>query len=331
MTSLVSREAAVLISSLALLLLVAVTFLGTVSVPLSNLVLGRKIVVGAAFYNDVLIPIALVLLAATAAAPLLRWGLPPTVQQRRALGISVLAGVAAAAIALARGVRHPLGLAVAGLAAAAVAALAAALVLDAQQDPSAAFGWKLLRLLRANRRRYAGFLVHMGFVCLVVGVAGSSLGTRRQELIMREGETVSWAGRSIHYAGLIQRELPDKSTLEARLEVSEGGQPAYILLPGQYLYRPQFESATMVAIHSTWAGDFYTILHGRRGQDRVSLTLVENPLMRWLWTGGIVAAAGAVWGLWPARRPSRGTPPVPRPKGAALRRRTNTIRVRGKP
>ena len=62
-----------------------------------------------------------------------------------------------------------------------------------------------------------------------------------------------------------------------------------------------------VAIHSTWGGDFYTILHSGEGQDRIQLTVVENPLMRWMWlAGGIALAAAAPW-FWPARRPKKGT------------------------
>ena len=56
-----------------------------------------------------------------------------------------------------------------------------------------------------------------------------------------------------------------------------------------------------MAIHSTWGGDFYTILHGGEGASRVSFTFAENPMMRWLWLSGWVAGAGALVGLWPAQ------------------------------
>ena len=180
-STVVSREAVVLLSTLALLLLVLAMLLGTISVPLSNILLGRKITFGTAFYNNVLIPIALLLLAGTASAPLLRWGMRPTPRQRKALLAAAIAAIVGPVAIWICGVRHPFGLAVAWLVAAALLILAASLFLDAARyDPRRPW-LHLLRAAVGGRRKYAGFLIHLGFVSLVVGVTGSSLGTRRQE------------------------------------------------------------------------------------------------------------------------------------------------------
>ncbi len=82
LTSIWSREAFIIISMVALLLLAAVTVAGTLSVALSEAIVGRRIMVGPEFYNHVLMPIGLVLLATMAAAPLLRWGAPPSGQAK---------------------------------------------------------------------------------------------------------------------------------------------------------------------------------------------------------------------------------------------------------
>ena len=263
-STVVSREAVVLVSTVALLLLVMVMLVGTISVPLSNILLGRKITFGTAFYNNVLIPIALLLLAGTASAPLLRWGSGP-LPARKALVAAAIAAIVAPVAAWACGVRHPFGLAVVWLVAAGLLTLAASLFLDAARyDPRKPW-LHLLRAAAGGRRKYAGFLIHLGFVSLVVGVTGSSLGTRRQDFVLREGESVQWAGRTIRYVGLIERDEPDKFVAEAELEISDRGAAGYRLRPAQHLHRPQNEWTTEVAIHSTWSGDFYTILHGNRG------------------------------------------------------------------
>jgi cytochrome c biogenesis factor len=74
--------------------------------------------------------------------------------------------------------------------------------------------------------------------------------------------------------------------------------------PARHLHLLQNEWTTAVAIHSSWSGDFYTILNGGLSGKAV-LTLVENPMMRWIWLGGICAVLGAVIGIWPGgtRRP----------------------------
>ena len=49
-----------------------------------------------------------------------------------------------------------------------------------------------------------------------------------------------------------------------------------------------------VAVHSTWSGDFYGILQGGTGENQITLSLIENPLLRWLWLGGGMAVAAAL-------------------------------------
>ena len=83
-------------------MLTAVTIVGTLMVPLSDLLLGHKIVVGVAFFNNVLIPIGLLLLCTNGAAPLLRWGVAPSIIQRRLLLLSVVLGCVTGLVGRAR-------------------------------------------------------------------------------------------------------------------------------------------------------------------------------------------------------------------------------------
>jgi cytochrome c-type biogenesis protein CcmF len=300
--SLWSREAFVLVSAIALVLLAVITFAGTTLVPVSNGLFGRKVTVGASFYNGALVPIGLLLLATTASAPLLRWSAAPSPTQRRTLMLGVALGAMVAAYAGWLGVRHPIAIGVTWLTVTAVAAFVGALLLDLRQQRSASvpIGW--LKTLASHRRRYAGSVAHLGFVCLAVGVTGSSLGTRRCEVAMKPGETVTWAGRSIRFAGLAQQRFADKLVVEGRLEIARDGRSPVVLHPAQHWHMLTNQWTAEVAIDSTWTGDFYTILHSGRGEDQASLSFVENPLMRWLWLSGVLAGIGVLIGLWPARR-----------------------------
>lgn len=239
-----SREGLISVSSVALLVLAGATLLGTLAAPLSSALLGRKIVVGPAFYNYVLVPTALVLLAALGATPLVRWG----------------------------GRRNP------------------RLVLRGA-----------LRALAGDLRKHSGLLAHLALASLSIGVAGSSLGTRQHEAVLQEGQTIQWAGRSIHFARVLRDDRPDRLVVAAELEISEGETRAYTLLPAQHLHRAQNQWTGQVAIHSTWTRDFYAIVHGGRQTADVSFTFVVNPMMRWIWLSGWLAGAGALVGLWPRR------------------------------
>jgi cytochrome c-type biogenesis protein CcmF len=282
-----------------------VTCVGTISTAISDAIFGRRIVVGPAFYNHALIPTGLLLLVTTAVAPLLNWGNAPTPLQKRMLWISSGVGSVVVVMALLCGVRHPILLVVGGLSAFAIVALAGSILIHVRRQPSGNFGRDLLETLRDGRRQYAGFLIHMGLFCLALGVAGSSLGTQRHETIMRRGETIEWAGRRVRLVQITQREFPDKLVAEAHLEIRKGLARPCKLIPAQHYHLLQKEWTSEVDIQSTWTGDLYSILHSGEGEGRVRLTLVENPMMRWIWLGGWMMGAGSIIALWPATRSSR--------------------------
>jgi cytochrome c-type biogenesis protein CcmF len=280
---------------------------------------GRTVQVGPAFYNNVLPPIGLALLAMTAVVPLLKWGAPPTRAGRRLIMACLAISVVVVAVALAKGMRHPAALAVAGLATLAVTALAAAWWIDAWRTESPLRGGRLLGALRNGRRKYAAYAIHLGFVCVAIGVTGSSVGTERREVTLAEGDVIHWGGRQIRYVRLEQREFPDRLMAAAVLKITTKGAAPVELRPARHLHLLQNEWTTEAAIHSTWRGDFFTVLNAGLGDGRVALTLVHNPMIRWIWTGGIVATVSAIVAMWPSRR-NRGAvaPPSVRPTALAL-------------
>ena len=129
-SSILARETLILASTFLLVLLAIVVMVGTLVAPLSKMFLGRMIQVGPAFYNNVLPPIGLGLLAMTAAVPLLQWGTPPTPVRRRLLGYCLASSMAVVVGAVVAGMRQPLLLAVVGLAGLTVATFLAALTLE---------------------------------------------------------------------------------------------------------------------------------------------------------------------------------------------------------
>jgi cytochrome c-type biogenesis protein CcmF len=303
-----SREALVRLGVLALVLLAAVTLAGTLVVPVASILCGPRIVLGAGFYNCALIPAGFVLLAAMVATPLCRWRGSPTAAGKQWLTAAAGAGGIAAATAFLRGARHPVTLAVAGLAASAAVATVAAWILDARRLSSARPWLRPLRALALRRRQYAALGIHLGFVALAIGVTGSSLAVRSHDATLAQGDVLHWAGYSIRCLAVRARDLPDRSILAAELEVSEGGATPYQVTPSRAWHRPLNQWTTRVAIRSRWDGDFYAILRGEVEPGKADLTFQDNPMMRWLWASGWIAAAGAAIGLGPARRRGRRLP-----------------------
>jgi cytochrome c-type biogenesis protein CcmF len=302
LSGVLSKEGVATAAVFAIIFLAAVVFVGTVSLPVSQVFFPHAIVVGAGFYNGVLIPIGLLLLAAMAAAPLLRWGAPPEAKQAKTLLLAACTGLPAAGLAWLGGLRHPLSMAVVGLAVMAATAVIASWVLDARRGAATTVLQSCLSAIRNRQRTYAGYAMHLALACLAVGVAGSSLGTQQREAALSKGESIAWAGRNIRFTDVIQQRLPEKLVMQAELKVTSDGGETYTLRPAQEYYFQQNQWSTEVAIHSTWSGDFYTILHSGEGQDRIQLTFVDNPMMRWMWLAGWVMAAAAVPWFWPGAK-----------------------------
>ncbi len=295
------RESMIAISMLALILLTVVVGGGTLSTALSDALIGRTIVVGPDFYNHVLIPTGITLLLVTSTAPLLPWGGSPTTAQGKMLRRSMLAALVSAILSCAMGLRDPLRIAVVSLATFAVAALITAISIDARRYEGGQFWLGPYQALRVSRRKYAGFLAHLGFFCLALGVTFSARGSRQHELQLKVGDAVPWCGYTIRLTALRERQDPDKLVAQAHLDISDGRGEPFTLRPAQHYYLLQREWTSEVDVHATWARDFYTILHGGGEQDSVHLTVRINPMMRWLWTGGIVMVGAAIVALVPPR------------------------------
>ncbi len=298
-----AREALVLLSVFLLLLLTAVVLVGTLYTPISTLLVGRVVQIGPAFYNNVLMPIGLLLLVTTAVVPLLRWGTAPRKREQMALLMcGLLAAVGGGGVAAAFGLRHPVAITVAISTVLVVLTTAAGFLLDIRRRSAMSLPLATWSALRTNRRQYAGYVVHLGFACVAIGVTGSSLGTSRYDVDLSEGDVIEWAGRRIEAVRLVQREEEDKLVAEFELRVSRGTSHPVVLKPARHFHIAQNQWTTEVATHSTWAGDFYTILHLGLGEGRVAITLMDISLMRFIWLGGWLAGGAAAVAAWPASR-----------------------------
>ncbi len=195
------------------------------------------------------------------------------------------------------GQRHLLTLTVLGCAGFAVAVFISALWLE-RAGPQGKLSGGNHRGTAGRPATVCGLPHASGFTCLAVGIAGSSLGSTRQHVVMREGETITWSGYTVQLAKTREFTIADKLIGDVQLEISRSGQSLCTLFPARHFHRHQNEWTTEVAIHSTWSRDLYTILHGAAGVRQADLTLVINPLVRWIWLGGWLFLVGAVVRLW---------------------------------
>ncbi|HET7420136.1 MAG TPA: cytochrome c-type biogenesis CcmF C-terminal domain-containing protein [Candidatus Dormibacteraeota bacterium] len=278
---LASRESAFVLQNLLLIGVAAVVFWGTV-LPLVTGMLGGERVVGAPYYERAAGPLFAALLALLAVGPLLPWR-HPNRSTVRALRWPAAAAVLTFLALLVAEVRSP-----AALIAFPCAAAAAATALSE-------YGRALVRkpqVLVRNRRRYGAYLAHLGLVVVVAGVAASHFGQQERDVTLQPGQSATVAGYTLTYSGGWQRALTDHVEYVAAVrfgdQTLEPSRATYATLGGQAL--------THVAISTTPVADVYVVLAATNDDGSAVFRIFVNPLVAWIWAGGVVIILGVVLG-----------------------------------
>jgi cytochrome c-type biogenesis protein CcmF len=90
----------------------------------------------------------------------------------------------------------------------------------------------------------------------------------------------------------------------ATIEVFKGNRSLMMLFPERRFYLASEVTQTVVALHSSLARDLYVVYAGRSPEDNSPVIHAYlNPLVRWIWLGGLVLVLGTVLALVPSRQP----------------------------
>jgi cytochrome c-type biogenesis protein CcmF len=242
--SLFSREAVFLFQNLILVTLTAVIFWVTFFPLISEAITGTQVSVGPPAFRPFVVPLALIVVLLSGVGPIISWRRVTAAKLRRSFAFPVAVGLGTlAALALVSGVtRHLFAYLMFGFGAFVVASVAqeffrgarARRAMTAEQLPVALVG-----LVRRNRRRYGGYLVHLGVAVALVGVAASTSFQHSRTATLRPGQSVREDGYTFTYVRATAAATAQKISLGAVLSVSKGGhhvttvQTSYGLYPSQ--------------------------------------------------------------------------------------------------
>jgi len=302
--SFLSRESAFLFNNLMLVGIAFAVFWGTVFPVLSEWVRGVKITVGPPFFNRVNAPLGVALLFLTGVGPVIAWRRASPRNLWRAFAVPVGAGlVAALALAIAR---VPFGYAFATFALGCFVlgtvgqefwrGVRARQAMLRESAPRA-----LTRLVGKNRRRYGGYIIHVGVVAVFVGIAASSAFRIEAQKTLRTGEEMDAGKFRLRYERITTAEDAHVSRLQAIVSVWLDGRQIATLAPEKRFYKKPQQPTTEVAMRSTLGEDLYLVLGSYDPPSGLATILAYvNPLVSWLWIGGIVMAIGTVITMWPS-------------------------------
>jgi cytochrome c-type biogenesis protein CcmF len=329
--SLVSRESSFLFNNLVLLVACFVILWGTLFPILSEYVVGNKVTVGAPFYNRVAIPIGLFLLLLTGVGPLLPWRATSLRSIRRNFVVPVITLWAAVIVALAAGVRpwkdgefdsgNFYALVAFAISAGVMAAilsefLRGARVISQQTGRNLVSATWLLT--RRNTRRYGGYIIHIGVVIVVIGLAGSAF-NQNVESEMALHDKLAIGPYTLVCTGFTQDSNLNYNSEYAMLDVYKGGKKQFQMTPEKRVYLASQQPQTMVAIHSIPQWDLYVIYEGSNpSTGQPIIKAIINPLVGWLWAGVAILVFGTFIALVPSISPATASLRVPATRPAPV-------------
>jgi cytochrome c-type biogenesis protein CcmF len=390
--SLASRESVFLVNNLLLVGMTAVIFWGTFFPLISELFTGEKASLAAPWFDEYTTPLAIGLVLFTGIGPLLAWRRISWESAKRVFRIplAVAAVVTLGLVVFTDAADQLWALALFAFAAFALTGLAqefwsgasARRRLTGEPGPQALVG-----LVSRNRRRYGGYIVHVGIIVLLIGIAASSSFQTNRDVELKPGESTVVEGRTITYVKPTVSVDEEKLGFGSLLRIEEDGEVVGFLRPSRQYFRPTGqetglissffagEATSEVGLRAGFGADlwvaeqpdigavqrrgraadkgFEACIQGAPGTpaqckalgalmraaaanpalqaqaleqitqlqslaaERVAKSYLEDgapatfriivdPLVTWMWIGGLIALAGALIALWPARGRRRG-------------------------
>jgi cytochrome c-type biogenesis protein CcmF len=321
-----SREGIFLLQNVLFVSSAFTVFVGTIFPVLSEAIGGVKITVGPPFYNQAVGPQMLLLVFLMGVAPLLAW--------RKANGTSVLRqsiiGIGAAVITLVAlvalvGVSEPvalLGFALCAYTLAQQLSEYARGVNARVKNLGESVPQALARLFQKNQRRYGGYFIHIGVILLAIGAIGKGFYGTDVIRAASVNESFTHGGYTFTYRGIeaVDCEFDDCQSVQARVLVQRAdGSVVSGLYPRKDSFPRTGQSSTIADTTGTFNQEVYVILAGwENNGETASFQIYINPLINWIWVGGVVMILGFFAAFWPheetAPKPSRA--PSTKPAGA---------------
>lgn len=347
----VCRETAFLFNNL---LLVGVTFtilLGTIFPLIGEALQGTQFSVGAPYFDSVDVPIGLALLFLMGVGPSLPWGAARFEDLQWRLLAPVVVGTGIVFLLLILGVRGTGPLVTFGLAGFVLTVTVTRVVTDIRiRRGNTRQSWlpATRSLVRANPRRYGGYIVHVGVLLMVIGIAASQSYQARATRTLHPGQSMAVDGYTVTFQGYRPHWGGNRMVLPAVVSATRGNEALGTLLPAQNIYPALQQPVVTPAIREEPGDMLLGLLQGRsplpdlaqalNGRNpfedlyivleaigpnthhpTATLQVMVNPMVGFIWLGGGIVGLGGLLALLPAARRRRVTVEIPERSGPALR------------
>jgi cytochrome c-type biogenesis protein CcmF len=326
--SLLSREAAFVVNNWALVGAMSFIAVATTWPLVTELFQGQQATVGPPFYNRWMAPIGIMILALMGAAPLFGWRKTSGVSLQRAARLPAIVMAVTMVLHLALGKRlgfpayvvdPPTYRGIVGTIVQQIAAIAPLITIALvafnfavvyqefergvkarRKNASEGIFEALITLVRKSRRRYGGYIVHMGIGLMYLGFCGKAWEVETEASLM-PGQSAEVGGYKLTYRGSRREVDLEKQMIFADMDVERDGQALSPVHPAKFIYNESNMGPTTEVSQLNGLRDDLYVVVGQIDPEskRATFRIHVNPLVAFIWIGVLVLICGAAVSLWP--------------------------------
>jgi cytochrome c-type biogenesis protein CcmF len=282
-----SREGGIVLLSWLLLALSAVVLLGTMWPVISKIWSQNPVGVDAGFYNRVCLPLFTLIIVFVTFCPWLSW--KSGSKYPRTLVLLVAFFVLLAGVFWWQGVQKLLPLVAASIS---ITACLSIILIMARQPA-----------LRRVRQKWGAYGVHLGLALIALGIAFSGAYKQTTEAILDKGQSLKVAEYEVTYKQFKERITKGMAAYQAVLEIKKEGRLVGKLQPERRLYRKFDQPFAEASVLPGLGDELYATLLGFSEQEVISLQVSVNPLVNWIWIGGVIICVLAWLALQRLKKP----------------------------
>ncbi|RHW41101.1 heme lyase CcmF/NrfE family subunit [Neobacillus notoginsengisoli] len=302
--SYVSKESSFLINNLLLVGSAFAVFWGTIFPLVSEAVRGTKVTVGIPFFNAVQAPILLSMMFVMAVCPLLAWQRSTIKNLKKNFLIPAILSVAAMVLMVILGIQKAWAVIGNGV----IILLLITHYLEFYRGVKARRKMTrenvfvaLYRLTTKNRRRYGGYIVHLGIAFIALGIIGSQNYDHETMKTVEIGSSIEIDDYRINYDKLDQKSEGVNDIVYADLTVFKNGKRLGNYEVEKVFYGNWDQPSSEVALVSSVKEDLYIVLSAWEDDGRATFIVKVIPMISWMWFGSFLIVVGSIFAVWNGR------------------------------
>lgn len=299
--SYISKESSFLINNLLLVGAAFGVFWGTVFPLVSEAVRGTKVTVGMPFFNTVQAPILLSMMFVMAVCPLLAWQRSSLKNLKKNFLIPAILAIVAMALMIVLGIQKAWAVIGFGI----IVLLFITHFLEFYRGVKARrkmtkekIYLSLYRLMTKNRRRYGGYIVHIGIAFIAMGIIGSQNYDVQTMKTVNLGDSIEVKDYRINYERLDQKREGINDIVYAEMTVFKNGKRIGSIQPEKVFYGNWDQPSSEVGLITSLKEDLYVVLSDWEDDGKATFIVKINPMMTWLWIGSFMIVIGSLFAVW---------------------------------